>query len=336
MRETRDRTGGSARLCAVAVVALAFLVAGCGGPENSLHAHSHQERSISQLWWWMMTAAWIGFGLIVFLLALGWVRRRSEGLPFRGGDRAANILIVTLGIAVPMVLLSGLFVWSDIFVLKTVAAPNPRSTRMSVHVVGRQWFWDVRYPGTSALTANEIHIPVRTRVDLIATTGDVAHSFWVPALNRKIDMYPGRVNRILLYADRVGTYRGSCSEFCGLQHAHMGMLVIAQTPGAFRAWLARQERPAAASSGDGERIFQRDCSNCHQIRGTAADARVGPDLTHVASRRTLAALAIDNTRADLARWIRDPQGVKPGNLMPATRLSNAQLNALVSYLETLK
>jgi cytochrome c oxidase subunit 2 len=204
-----------------------------------------------------------------------------------------------------------------------------------------QWFWEIRYPGGRAVTANEIHIPVRTRVNVVATTADVIHSFWVPELNRKIDMIPGRNNRVLLYADQPGRYRGQCAEYCGVQHAHMSLYVFADPPARFRAWLAQQARPARAAitpaQRRGRRVFlTHQCESCHTLRGTPARGTVGPDLTHVASRTTLAALTIPNTRAELDAWLTDPQHVKPGNRMPALALAPADRQALVGDLESLR
>jgi cytochrome c oxidase subunit 2 len=191
------------------------------------------------------------------------------------------------------------------------------------------------------VTANELHIPVGTRVNLVVTTADVIHSFWVPELNRKIDMIPGHSNRVLLEADRPGRYRGQCAEFCGLQHAHMAMYVFADPPARFRAWLRHQAAPAAPPAAPlarrGEQVFlAQACASCHQIRGTAARGQIGPDLTHVGERTTLAALTIPNTHGDLAEWIRDPQHVKPGNRMPGLALSDADLRAVVAYVGGLK
>jgi len=175
----------------------------------------------------------------------------------------------------------------------------------------------------------------------VATTADVIHSFWVPALNRKIDTIPGQQNRILLYANRVGVYRGQCAEFCGLQHAHMGMLVFVQPKAQFKAWLERQAAPAVtpatAAARRGEQVFlSGPCSSCHTIRGTPARGFVGPDLTHLASRTTLAGVTIPNSRDYLSRWIVDSQHFKPGNEMPDFQLTGAQVQSLVAYLEGLK
>ena len=190
------------------------------------------------------------------------------------------------------------------------------------------------------MTANEIHIPVHTRVQVVATTADVIHSFWVPELNRKIDMIPGQTNRVLLEADRPGTYRGQCSEFCGLQHAHMSVLVVAEPKPAFDRWLAANARPAAVPAGaaaHGQEVFARSgCADCHQVRGTRAHGLVGPDLTHLESRRTLAALTLSNTPTTLERWIRHPQEVKPGNRMPDLPLSDSDWRAITAYLRALR
>ena len=309
--------------------------------QNVLHPHSHAEHEISVLWWVMLGVSAAGFAVICVLILLGWVRRNRESLPFGGGERAGTAIVVGMGIFLPILLLSALFTWSDLFVIKTTEAPAANSTNLSVDVVGHQWFWTVSYPGTRAVTANEIHIPVRTRVELRTTTADVIHSFWVPELNRKADTIPGRVNRIVLDADRVGSYRGLCAEFCGLQHAHMGLLVFADPPARFQAWLANEQKPArrptSALARRGERLFESmTCAACHTIRGTPAKGKVGPDLTHVASRTTLASASIPNDRAHLAHWIRDPQFFKPGAKMPGFTLTGTQTDALVAYLESLK
>ena len=322
---------------------LPLLLVGCGGggKQNVLHPESHPERRIATLWWVMLVGAAIGFGVIALLLFLGWARRNRDRLPFGGGERAATALVLVLGIGVPIVVLTMLFVWADIFVVRSTAAPQASKTKMALEVVGHQWFWEVRYPGTKAVTANEIHIPVRTPVNLIGTTADVIHSFWVPELNRKIDFVPGHPNRILLEADAPGAYRGQCAEFCGLQHAHMAMWVYADPPAAFRAWLANMAKPARAPTTAGERrgrqvFLSNPCAGCHTIRGTNAQGKVGPDLTHLGTRTTLAALVLPNNRAALEQWLREPQHVKPGNLMPDVHLSDADYRALTDYLESLR
>jgi cytochrome c oxidase subunit II len=178
-------------------------------------------------------------------------------------------------------------------------------------------------------------------VNVVGTTGDVIHSLWVPELNRKIDLIPGRRNRVLLYADHPGVYRGQCAEFCSLQHAHMSFYVVADDPARFQSWLRSQSEPArepsAPSAMRGRSVFLGStCASCHAIRGTDAKSDIGPDLTHVGSRMSLAALTIDNTPADLLRWISDPQHVKPGAKMPALDLSSEDFRAIADYLRSLR
>jgi cytochrome c oxidase subunit 2 len=315
----------------------ALLLAG----QNVLHPHSPAEHSISVLWWVMLGGAWIGLTLVAVLLLMGWIRRRRDSLPFGGGERGATRLVIGLGIAMPIVVLSALFLWSDIFVIRSTAAPAAGSAAMTVQVTAHQWFWEIRYPGHDTVTANELHIPIKTRVNVVGTTADVIHSLWVPELNRKIDLIPGRTNRVLLYADRAGTYPGQCAEFCGLQHAHMELLVVAEPRASFDGWLRGEDAPARQPTGTeaqrGEQLFTTEgCDDCHEIRGTSARALVGPDLTHVASRTTLASGTIPNDRAHLMEWLRDPQRVKPGNKMPELELSPSDISALVAYLKELK
>ena len=320
--------------------ALALALAGCS-QQSTLSPHSRASGDIADLWWWMLGAATIVFLGAVVLLVMSWTTRRKPGLPLLGrNERASTGLVIGFGIVVPAIVLIVLFAISDLYVIGSTDAPAAGSTAMTVRVIGRQWFWEVRYPGTRAVTANEIHIPVNTRVRVIATTDDVIHSFWVPQLNRKIDMIPGRTNTTLLDADRVGVYRGQCAEFCGLQHAHMSMRVFAQPPRRFHAWLRNMAAPARApttpAEHHGEQEFMSSqCASCHQIRGTSADGAVGPDLTHLATRTTLAADTIPNSPYWLRRWLHDPQAIKPGNRMPDLGLSGTEVDSLVAYLRSL-
>ena len=318
------------------ILALPVLVlAGCGSKQNALDAHSTAARGISSLWWNMLAGSVLGLGIVVLILFLAWVRRNRPGFPgVRDGDRAAFGVVVGLGLVVPAIVLATLFVAGDIFLVRTTSPPAANAAgidkpALTVRVTGHQFWWEVRYPGTTVVTANEIHIPARANVEVLVHAADVIHSFWVPQLNRKIDVLPEQVNRVLLYADRPGRYRGQCAEFCGLQHAHMSFYVFADPPARFRAWLARQKKPAHAQS----RLFDEKCGSCHTIRGTPANGSAGPDLTHVGSRTSIAALTLPNTPVRLAEWIRDPQRVKPGALMPTLPLTRGQVSALVAYLE---
>jgi cytochrome c oxidase subunit 2 len=324
---------------------LALLAAGCGNDEDSLAPKSHASSDIASLFWWMMGIAWVGLAVVVALMLVAWrrARRRAGDRPDdpKGGEQTAWRVVLGAGVAFPILLIAALFVVADIFVIGTTQAPAKGATDLTIRVTGHQWWWEVRYPGTPAVTANEIHIPVRTAVRVEVATADVIHSFWVPQLNRTIDTIPGRRNAVELYADAVGRYRGQCDEFCGLQHAHMAFYVVADRPAVFRRWLANQarpaRRPATAEARRGRRLFVTgSCGDCHSIRGTAPTGDVGPDLTHLATRTTLAALAIPNDRRHLADWIEHAQRVKPGNQMPDMRLGSSRLQALLAYLEGLK
>jgi cytochrome c oxidase subunit 2 len=324
------------------LAACAALAAGCGGTQSTLQPESRPAREIATLWWWMLVIACVVFAGALSMIGLAWVRRRRPGMPLlKGGGTRDMGLVIAFGIVIPIVVNIGVFIVANFFVLRQTEAPAADTTQLTIQVVGRQWFWEVRYPGSRAVTANEIHIPARTRVNVIATTGDVIHSFWVPQLNRKIDMIPGRRNRVLLYADKPGRYRGQCAEFCGAEHADMSMYVFAQTPAAFRAWLRNQAAPARTPTTTAQRLgrasfFTDQCASCHALRGTAANGQIGPDLTHVGSRTTLAALTIPNDPAALQRWLRDPQHVKPGNRMPDLGLASGDIRNLSAYLESLK
>ncbi|HZT92177.1 MAG TPA: cytochrome c oxidase subunit II [Gaiellaceae bacterium] len=317
---------------------LALVLTGCDEQQDALAPRSHAAKDIASLFWWMMGVAWFGLAIVVALMVVAWRKaHRRPGHEPKEGEAFAFKVVIGAGIVFPIALIATLFVIGDIFVIGTTQAPARGATQLTVDVIGHQWWWEVRYPGTSAVTANEIHIPVRTPVRVQVSTADVIHSFWVPRLNRTIDTIPGKTNAIELYADAVGRYRGQCDEFCGLQHAHMSFYVFADPPAVFQRWLRDQEKPAAATRSAGATLFaQASCANCHAIRGTSASGYVGPDLTHVASRTTLASLTIPNDRNDLVRWITHAQEVKPGNQMPDIRLTNAQVQTLATYLESLR
>jgi cytochrome c oxidase subunit II len=304
-----------------------------GVSQSTLDPSSHAAREIDQLWWILLVIAAVVFAVVTLLVVAAALRRRGRRDEAAADTRRVQGLVLLGGFAVPLAVLIALFVLT----LRTLPATSaPRgNVDLTVQVIGRQWFWDVRYPGFGVTTANEIHIPAHKRVRLVAKTDDVVHSFWVPRLNRKIDMIPGKTNSILLEADRPGIYRGQCAEFCGLQHAHMAFLVIAEEPARFQAWVAREARPASSADRRGEQVFVTNCGGCHTIRGTDANGKIGPDLTHVASRRTLAAVTIPNARGYLAGWILDPQHLKPGNKMPGLDLNGDQVQALVDYLSSL-
>jgi cytochrome c oxidase subunit 2 len=220
-------------------------------------------------------------------------------------------------------------------------ADPPPAPEPDLIVTGHQWWWEARYAKSSVVTANEFHIPVGKAFCIQLESSDVLHEMWVPELARKITAVPGHPNHLWLQADHAGTYVGICSEFCGSQHAWMHFLLVAEPEPEFTAWEEAQRqsapKPAGDSAAKGLALFQRKtCVNCHAIHGVTADAHVGPDLTHFASRRQLGAGVADNTPENLRRWMANPQQIKPGCLMPDFQLANADLENLTDFLETLK
>src|SRR4051794_8963030 len=284
----------------------------------------------------MLAAAVIVFAGVLVLIGLSIVRRRSQGFPLLGEDENKMTgLIVGFGIVIPVLTLAALFFIADIGVVKATDAPKRGQTKMTIEVIAKQWFWEVRYPGSAAVSANEIHIPARTPVNVEVTSPDVIHSFWVPELNKKVDAVPGHPNNLYLYADEPGVYRGQCAEFCGLQHAKMALAVYADPPARFKAWLANEAKPVANRSGLDD-FMSDQCASCHALRGTPARGAIGPDLTHLMTRKTLGALTIPNTRNYLGGWVLDPQKFKPGNKMPALAISGSDYTKLVNFLTGLK
>jgi cytochrome c oxidase subunit II len=319
--------------------------ASCADQEPGAFApRGTQASEIAWLFWLM-----VGLGAAVFVLVLALftlaARRRDERPRDRSesSDDAAvarsTKLVIGGGIVLPVVILVPLT-----FAMLVVAdriSPHAADDALEIEIVGHQFWWEVRYPGTDAVTANEIHIPVDTPVRFVMTTEDVIHSVWVPQLAGKIDMIPGQTTYLQLDAVEPGEYWGYCAEFCGIQHARMRFLVIAHEPDAFDAWLANEAEPAREPTDEaavrGEQVFADfGCAACHTVRGTDAVGDLGPDLTHLASRRTLGAATVPNTRGQLGGWVTDPQAVKPGNLMPPTPLGADELLDLLAYLEGLE
>jgi cytochrome c oxidase subunit II len=222
-----------------------------------------------------------------------------------------------------------------------------RDEQLSIKLTGKQWWWDVEYvdslPQNRVRTANEIHIPVGRPVLLRLASRDVIHAVWVPNLGIKRDLIPGHDTQVRIQASETGVFRAPCAEYCGLQHAHMALTIVVESDSAFAAWLQQQRQPAPApapaesTTSRGRTLFEQGtCATCHSVTGTIAGGRVGPDLTHVASRRSIAAGTLPNTADNLARWITNPHRFKPGVVMPSHTLASADLQALVAYLETLR
>ena len=302
------------------------------------HPHSPQARAIFDLGIEASVIFAVIFAIVAGIIVYALMRfrwREGETDPHQlAGNRAVEITWT----AIPCVIVIALFTLTARTMTLSDPAPAPAPDLV---VIGHQWWWEVRYPKSGIVVANEIHIPVGRALSVRLDSTDVLHEFWVPELARKITAVPGHPNNIWIEADKPGTYLGVCSEFCWTEHAWMHFLVIAEPPAEFAAWQKAQLRPAARPSGaeamKGLALFeQTSCVSCHAINGTMADARVGPDLTHFASRRQLGAGIVDNTPTNLRRWLANPQQVKVGAKMPDFKFTDEQLTQLVAYFETLK
>lgn len=335
MTETLQ-SGGRRRLRrgVFAIMTGGALLAACQAQPSVFNPAGPASRQISNLGWTMVILGSVIFVVVMAYLLYALFRRR-EGSAAISGMR----VVVWGGIVVPLAILTGLFVY-NVNVLGAVN-PNRIETDFTVEVIGHQWWWEVRYPDHDFVTANEIRVPTGRPVRLEVVAADVIHSFWVPELHGKIDLIPASPNAFWIQADRDGEYFGQCAEYCGTQHAKMRFRVVAQPAAEFEAWLEQQQQPAAEpADGDpaeGMLIFlSANCVQCHTVRGTAAEGDVGPDLTHLASRRTIGAGLLPNTRENLLGWVANPHTVKPGVFMPASDLSAEELNDLVAYLMTLE
>lgn len=273
-------------------------------------------------------------GLVIWILLTNKSRQHQEPKQNFG-----NVTLEIVWTAIPILLLAVVLV----FTVKTiyVSDPPPGKRSPDMLIVAHQWWWEVHYQSSGVVTANEIHLPVDQPMLARFETADVIHDFWVPQLGRKIDIIPGHTNYLWLDPNKQGTFLGTCGEFCGAEHAWMRLRVIVQAQPEFNAWLQQQLRmpsqPTAPDQVEGAELFrQLTCVNCHAISGTGYAARLGPDLTHLGSRQTLAAGALDNNASNLTAWLKNPQAWKPGSYMPNLQLSDTQVRALVAYLETLR
>jgi cytochrome c oxidase subunit 2 len=311
---------------------------------SMLNPASPQARLIDRLWDAMYVTAIIVFILVVAALIWAAFRRRRAPDPVDDTARGRPIRTAVLLATGLTVITLFVFLVFDISVGRAITR-NPGKQALQIRVTGHQWWWEIQYrdslPQDWVTTANEIHIPVGRPVVFELRSTDVIHSFWPPNLSPKRDQIPGDENSVWFQADSVGVFRGLCAEFCGHQHAEMGFLVFAESPKNFARWLAR-ERDTASTPIDsltqrGREVFLgSSCVMCHAIAGTPAGSRIGPDLTHLAGRQTLAAGTLPNTRSNLMGWIVDPQAIKPGSKMPPNQLDGPDLLALVAYLETLR
>lgn len=328
---------------AAASVLPALLCAGCAGAQSAFDTGGAQALGLARLMIFIMAvcaAVWLA---VMAALAFALWRRRQEPTQPLAIDarRQRRMSLVVGGSVAATVVIIGLFTVTSFWVTRSLWAGDRDAVKVDMR--GYQWWWQVTYrDGNQAFTtANEIHVPVGRLVRIRLTADDVIHSFWVPSLTGKQDLIPGRTNEVSFVAERPGVYRGQCAEFCGVQHARMAMQVIAQSPQDYDAWRQSQLAPAAKPSDPeqvfGEQVFlSKPCAACHTVRGTSATAQLGPDLTHVASRSTIAAGVLETTRGSLAAWIADPQTIKPGNNMPMVALSPDELNAISAYMASLK
>jgi cytochrome c oxidase subunit 2 len=281
--------------------------------------------------------------MVCFLVLAAIMRGRRASEEVALSTETKRSMVLAGGVVIPALVLIGLLTYSVLVGRAMVSEP---ADPLRVQVVAHQWWWSVSYPGSSqtdmnVTTANELHVPVGRPVSIELKSRDVIHSFWVPNLHGKTDVIPGRVTRTWIQADSSGAWRGQCAEYCGLQHAHMAFTVVAHPPAEFENWLTSQREPAQEPQDElamqGREVFVGGpCVLCHTVRGTLALGTFGPDLTHVAARKTLAAGTLPNTRGHLAGWVLDPQRIKPGARMPPTNLNHEQLHAVLAYLSTLK
>jgi cytochrome c oxidase subunit 2 len=317
----------------LAPIAAVVVLAGCAGAPSALDTHSPQAGHISGLWWLMLGLATFVYLVVGGMVVIPVLRRRRRD----GSERRDQRFIVVGGLVAPAIILAIV----GVYTVRTTNALVPGPAAVQVHVAGERWWWRVTYPDLGVTTANEIHVPVGQSVDVTLTSDNVIHSFWVPQLAGKTDLIPGQTNHLSFTADRAGTYRGQCAEFCGLEHARMAFQVVVDEKAAFDQWVAGQRvaaaTPTEALARQGEQIFvSSSCAGCHTVAGTPAAGTLGPDLSHVASRSTLAADTLPNTTAGMTQWLGSTQDVKPGALMPQIDLSADELHALVAYLETLR
>ena len=319
------------------VFALLLPAAAFAAPYWAVLGDSPQARSIQHLFWIVIGVAFVFlFGIEGALL---YVVFRFRARPGDEGDAPqvyGNRRLEVWWTIVPALILVVMFIFTVRAVgEETAVAPNA----LPVTVIGHQWWWEFRYPTLGVVTANELHVPVGRSIDFTLESADVVHSFWLPLLGGKEQLIPGQKNRWTFTVDKAGSYDGACSEYCGGAHAWMRLTLVADTPAQFEAWAKAQAAPAASTGASAKalRVFtQNACSQCHAIRGTTASGAVAPDLTHVGSRTTLGGGVLANNAGDMARWLENPQAVKPGVLMPDLHLSADDLSTLTAYLEGLK
>jgi cytochrome c oxidase subunit 2 len=320
-------------------------LAGCSGWQNALDTAGPVADHIGWLFWLFTAILGLIWALVMLVIAVA-ARRRARAIddPLRSHPEQDRRTAWVIGGLVGLTLVVVLVLTAVSFIGQRQLY-GPHAENVTIRVTGHQWWWEATYededPTRTFTTANEIHIPVGKAVNVKLNSADVIHSFWIPSLSGKLDAITGRENQMLLTAERPGTYRGQCAEFCGLQHAHMSLLVVAEDQAAFDAWRGAQIAPAAAPASPeqqrgAEAFLRQPCVMCHAVRGLGAGGKVAPDLTHIGGRRYLAAGTLPMSRGNLAAWIVDPHGIKPGVNMPMTKLSPDDLNTISAFLAGLK
>ena len=307
--------------------------------------HSTPAESIYHLSLFVLVITALIFLVVFSLLAYAVVKFRKRTA---GGDREpaqvyGSTQIELAWTIIPILIVVVLFLATARVIHAIQDAPKPAAA-VEVTVIGHQFWWEFRYPELGIVTANELHIPVSdpahpTPTFLKLLSADTDHSFWIPQLGGKTDLIPNRVNEMWMDPQRTGIYLGQCAQYCGTQHAKMLLQVTVDSPADYEAWVRAQQQPAIKDAEEslGRHVFETTaCVNCHAVAGTNATGQFGPDLTHLMSRRTLASGAAENTKENLRLWIQNPDAIKPGSLMPAMQLTDADLDALVRYLETLR
>ncbi|MGD0002705.1 MAG: cytochrome c oxidase subunit II [Anaerolineaceae bacterium] len=320
-----------------------LILVGCSGTSSILFPASPNARATAQLFNFVSIIEAIVFVIVETALVYAVVhfsRKQSSGLP---KQIEGNLTLEIVWTVIPSIILALIF-FVSLGTLRFVTSAPPQSflTNAPIHVrvIGHQWFFEFDYPDLNIVTANQLVVPINTLVNVDVQSVDVIHSYWVPELGGKIDAIPGITNQLHFQAEKLGVFAGQCAEFCGADHAQMRLTVVVKTPEEYAAWVKGQQAPIPLLSGDaslGEQVFMGGaCLGCHTIDNTKAQGKVGPNLTHFASRDLFAGSILANTTDNVSQWLVDPQAIKMGNLMPNLHLPNNNIKLLVSFLESLK
>jgi cytochrome c oxidase subunit 2 len=326
-------------LLVAAAAGVALLASACGvNPQTAFNPRSdyaNEGLNLFVLIIWMGVVIGVLVEAVLIWAAIHYRRRSGDRLP---PQIHGNTIIEILWTTGPVIVV-GYILFVTLPVIFSTQAPAPPAS-MNVEVIGHQFWWEFQYPDANVVTANELHLPVGQTTNLVLHSDDVIHSFWIPALGGKRDAFPGHTNYIWMTPDSMGEFPGQCYQLCGYSHGNMRERAIIQSPADFQAWLASQQQPPVQPTDptavEGGQLFQtRGCAACHTINGTPAQGKIGPNLTHVASRGVIAGSIFENNTANLREWLKDPPAVKPGSIMPNLGLNDHELDVLVAYLQSL-